>query len=180
MTKTVQQERNPDSYAYSGLNSLLTGTLGSIIYGSGSDSVTSLPAGSAGQFLTIASSVPAWTSTLPSAQLDHNSITLGTTTIPLGTTVTTFTGITAPSSALDVANKAYVDAHASGLTIESPAAEASSGSDLSTLGTYTYNNGVSGVGATITDTDGSGGVVLVIDGVAPGLNARVLIKDQTD
>ncbi len=40
----------------------------------------------------------------------------------------------------------------------------------------TYNNGVSGVGATLTTA--STNVALVVDGVTPALNDRVLVKDQ--
>jgi len=59
------------------------------------DTVTAIPDGS-----------------ITNAKLAHSSITLGTTTINLGDTVTTFTGIYDPVGDLDVANKHYVDAHA--------------------------------------------------------------------
>lgn len=41
----------------------------------------------------------------------------------------------------------------------------------------TYDNGISGVGATLTSTGGSG---FSIDDTFPPLNSRILIKDQTD
>lgn len=45
-----------------------------------------------------------------------------------------------------------------------------------TLAAYTYNNGVGGVGATITLTVAA---VLVLDGYTPNLNDRILIKNET-
>src|SRR5579859_1133547 len=175
MTKTVSNSRSPDSIT----SNLVNGTAGALIYATGDGTTsTALTIGSNSQFLTVASSLPAWTSVLPSAQLDHNSIQIGSTIVALGGTTTTITGLSTPTNPTDAATKAYVDAHASGLTVESPAAEATSGSDLSALGPFTYNNGASGVGATITDT--SAGTVFVVDGMAVGLNARVLIKDQTN
>lgn len=45
-----------------------------------------------------------------------------------------------------------------------------------TLAAYTYNNGVGGVGATITLTVAA---VLILDGYTPNLNDRILVKNET-
>ena len=92
------------------------------------------------------------------------------------TTTSGGSGITlagAPVSATDAATKAYVDANATGLQIHSPVVAATTGTNL----TATYNNGSSGVGATLTN---SGTLAqFTLDGVTPATNARVLVKDQT-
>ena len=71
----------------------------------------------------------------------------------------------------DAATKVYVDSIAQGLDIKASVNLATT----ATLGAYTYNNGASGVGATIT---GSSVGVLTIDGDAVTLNARVLVKNE--
>ncbi len=71
----------------------------------------------------------------------------------------------------DAATKVYVDSIAQGLDIKASVNLATT----ATLGAYTYNNGASGVGATIT---GSSVGVLTIDGEAVTLNARVLVKNE--
>ena len=70
-----------------------------------------------------------------------------------------------------LANKAYVDQVAQGLDSK-PSARAATTANIS----GTYDNGTSGVGATITA--GSNGAI-VLDGVSPVVNDRILVKDQT-
>lgn len=77
-----------------------------------------------------------------------------------------------PSSAQDAATKAYVDAIATGLKIKTSVLVAST----DTLNANTYANGASGVGATLT---GNYNVVLVIDGVTPAFNDRILVKNES-
>ena len=76
-----------------------------------------------------------------------------------------------PAQDQDAATKAYVDSIAQGLDIKASVNFATT----ATLGAYTYNNGASGVGATIT---GSSVGVLTIDGETVTLNARVLVKNE--
>lgn len=71
----------------------------------------------------------------------------------------------------DVVNKEYVDSIASGLDVKEAARLLSDG-DIS----GTYDNGSSGVGATITLSAGT----LTIDGVAVTDGDRVVLKGQTD
>jgi trimeric autotransporter adhesin len=85
--------------------------------------------------------------------------------------LTTGTISTAPTSGTDIVNKDYADSIASGINFHQSVRLATT----TTLPAYIYNNGVSGVGATIT------GVVngaLSIDGVAVVSGNRVLVKNE--
>ena len=91
-------------------------------------------------------------------------------------TLTTGSITTAPASANDLVNKAYVDNISAGLNFH----EAVNYATAAALPAYTYNNGTSGVGATITaNANGA----LVVDGytfVSPGdIGKRVLVKNET-
>ena len=86
----------------------------------------------------------------------------------------TFTGtvtVPTPTNATDAATKQYVDDVAQGLHVH-PSAFAATTSALSA----TYNNGSSGVGATLTNSGTL--AAFSIDGVSPTQNARILIKNQ--
>lgn len=76
-----------------------------------------------------------------------------------------------PTSAQDAATKSYVDGIAAGLSPKSSVAVATAAA----LPTNTYNNGSSGVGATLT---GIATGVLTIDGQAVTLGQRVLVKNE--
>jgi trimeric autotransporter adhesin len=94
------------------------------------------------------------------ANTDITSIALTTGTIS-GT----------PTNGTDIVNKTYADTIASGINFHQAVRLATT----TTLPAYIYNNGASGVGATIT------GVVngaLSIDGVAAVVGNRVLIKNE--
>ena len=89
--------------------------------------------------------------------------------------------VTVPSSYKDrsgfgsnsLATKEYVDAVKTGLDVKSSCTMATT-ADLS----YTYSNGSSGVGATLT---ASGNGAVTIDGIATATaNQRILVKDQDD
>jgi len=91
-------------------------------------------------------------------------------------TANAVTGLVAPTNTSDAANKAYVDEVAEGL-LARPAVEIATTANLDA----TYNNGTSGVGATLTAN--SNGAFPTIDGVTlssttPGENG-VLVKNQT-
>lgn len=76
-----------------------------------------------------------------------------------------------PVTALGAATKQYVDAVATGLTIQGACRVATTGAL-----TVTYNNGSSGLGATITNAGAQ--AAWVIDSVTLAIGDRVLVKDQ--
>jgi hypothetical protein len=96
-------------------------------------------------------------SNIANSSLTNSSVTVGTTAIALGASSLTLGGLTSvavtqdPTSALELATKQYVDAVAEGLHVHASCAAATTGTLASiTGGTVTYNNGTSGVGATLT------------------------------
>jgi trimeric autotransporter adhesin len=108
----------------------------------------------------------------------QGQITSVTNTAINSVSLTTGTISTTPSSANDIVNKAYADSIASGINFHQACVYATTVD----LGTVIYNNGTSGVGATLTkDTPFS---TLAIDGhtfVSPtDIGKRVLIKDETN
>ena len=76
-----------------------------------------------------------------------------------------------PTTNLMAATKQYVDNLAAGLNVQ-PSCVVASTAAL----TVTYNNGTSGVGATLTNAGAQ--AALSIDGVTLALNDRVLVKNQ--
>ena len=83
------------------------------------------------------------------------------------------TSLATPVNDTDAATKGYVDSVAQGLD---PKASVIYATTTSLFGSgYTYNNGTSGVGATLTSsTNGA----LSIDGSTPTIGARVLLKNE--
>jgi hypothetical protein len=155
---------------------------------SGATPVTSV-SGTANEIASTGGATP--TLSLPNAltftskTITGGSFTGGTinNTIIGGTTPSagTFTTVNAtsgnitdtPLSGNNIVNKAYADAVASGLTFHQNC-------DLATdaaLPTCTYNNGSSGVGATLTATANG---LLSVDSVAVVVGYRVLVKNQVN
>jgi hypothetical protein len=110
----------------------------------------------------------------------YTAPTLGSTTIASGTTYSTVTALTLsgglvsadPTAALGIASKQYVDAVATAINFHAPVVAAST-----TNLAVTYNNGSSGVGATLTAD--SNRAFNTLDGAAVSVGGRVLIKNQT-
>jgi len=114
-----------------------------------------------------------------------NDLTINSTTIPSsktlvdtnsGQTLTnkTLSGIVAdadPSVALGLATKQYVDAVVGNTNYHAPVKAATN-----TNFAATYNNGTSGVGATLTSSTTG---VFTFDGVTVALTDRILVKSQT-
>jgi hypothetical protein len=120
-------------------------------------------------------------SNIANSSLTNSSVTIGSTSIALGATTSTLTGLTSvavtqdPTSALQLATKQYVDAVAEGLHIHASCAAATTGTLASiTGGTVTYNNGTSGVGATLTLSV----ALTVLDGYTLLNGDRVLVKNE--
>ena len=116
---------------------------------------------------------------IPNSALTNSSITLGTTTIALGGTSLTPAGLTSvtvtqdPTQALQLTTKQYVDAVASNVNYHAACNYATTAD----LGTVLYNNGASGVGATITKLTPF--ATLAIDGGNPTVGQRILVKNET-
>lgn len=81
------------------------------------------------------------------------------------------TNLQDPTSPQDASTKAYTDSVAQGLLLKQFCILATAAA----LPACTYNNGSSGVGATLT---GNSTGVLTVDGTSVALNDRVLVKDQ--
>jgi len=104
-----------------------------------------------------------------------NSTTIGAGTAAAGTftsvAMTTGTISTAPTSNTDIVNKEYADAIASGINFHQSCRLATT----TALAANTYNNGSSGVGATLTaNANGA----LSVDSVAVVVGNRILIKNE--
>lgn len=76
-----------------------------------------------------------------------------------------------PTTGLQAATKQYVDAATAGLNLH----ESCYAATTANL-TATYNNGASGVGATLTNSGAF--AVFAVDGVSPSVASRILIKNQ--
>lgn len=104
-----------------------------------------------------------------------NATSVGATTPSTGAftsvSMTSGTITTAPTNGTDIVNKDYADSIASGLNYHQPVNYAST----TTLPAYTYNNGTSGVGATITATANG---ALSLGGGSPTATQRVLVKNE--
>jgi hypothetical protein len=130
---------------------LAGGAAGSIPYQTGAGATSMLAAGSG---VLVGGTTPSYTLT------------------PSGLTSVTVTQN--PTNALDLTTKQYVDGLVvSGVHFHAPV-KVESPINLNA----TYNNGVSGVGATLTNAGTQ--AALVIDGVTLSLNDRVLIYTQTN
>jgi len=77
-----------------------------------------------------------------------------------------------PVAAQDAATKAYVDSVAQGLDVKASVSYATTAN----LAPYTYSNGTSGVGATLTATAVGN---LTLDGTVVSAGQRILIKNET-
>lgn len=98
-----------------------------------------------------------------------SSFAVPTGDLPIGSHK--LTGVTDPTNPQDSATKNYVDTAVAALAPKNDCQAATT----TALAAATYNNGSSGVGATLTLTVAA---VLVLDGYTPGIGDRLLIKNQ--
>jgi hypothetical protein len=116
---------------------------------------------------------------IDNSSLTNSTVTIGTTSIALGATSLTLGGLTSvavtqdPTQALQLTTKQYVDAAISNVNYHAACNYASTAD----LGTVLYNNGASGVGATITKLTPF--ATLSIDGGSPSVGQRILVKNET-
>ncbi len=104
-----------------------------------------------------------------------NGTTVGSSTAAAGTftsvAMTTGTITTLPTANTDIVNKEYADSIASGINFHQSCNLATTAA----LASCTYNNGASGVGATLTATANG---ALTVDSVLTVVNNRILVKNQ--
>ena len=105
------------------------------------------------------------------------NINLSTTGNIVLSTQTYINNLSTPFQPTDAATKQYVDDVAQGLHTHDSCNAATTGT-LATIsgGTVTYDNGTSGVGATLTTT----GTYTTIDGVTLSNGMRILVKNEVD
>jgi len=107
-----------------------------------------------------------------------NNSVIGGATPAAGTftsvAMTTGTITTAPATDNDIVNKLYADSIATGINFHAACNYATTAD----LGTVLYNNGASGVGATLTKIIPFSG--LSIDGSTPAVGNRILVKNETN
>ena len=149
-------------------------------------SLTGYLYGNASAAVTASTTIPttALSGTVTNAQLANSSITLGTSSVSLGGTLLAPAGLTSvtvtadPTLALQLATKQYVDGLVStGLAYHQPVQVATTQSlAAQTGGTVTYNNGASGVGATITLSV----ALTVLDGYTLLNTNRILVKNEVN
>ena len=145
---------------------------------SNSGSLVNFAAGSKNVFCTYPAERAVYLDAAGSAVTLLDIGTLGASTANITTAnITSGTVSTTPTNNTDIVNKAYADAIASGIHFHEAVAYATTAA----LPACTYNNGTSGVGATLTgDSNGA----LTVDGytfTSPTDNGtRVLIKNQAN
>ena len=170
-------------------NNLAGGAAGDIPYQVSAGITTFLSAASGvlvGGVTPSYSTTPTLTGTnftgIPNGALDNSSLTIGSTNIALGATSTTLAGLSTvtvtgnPTNPLELAPKQYVDAVAEGLHVQAPA-QAATPDALATItgGSVTYDNGTSGVGATLT----LGVALTTLDGYSLQDGDRIVVKDES-
>ena len=146
-----------------------TFTQGGILYGNNTSPIGSSLSGTNGQLLSSGGAgAPVWTS----------SPTVSNLNVVSGGVITAekLTGLVAPTNATDAVTKMYADAIGSSLNVHDAAYVATTVNLVAV-----YNNGASGVGATLTAAG-----TLIIDGVtivsgdAIAPKKRILVKNQTN
>jgi len=100
-------------------------------------------------------------------------VTSATNTTINAVTLTTGSITTAPTNGTDIVNKTYADSIAAGINFHQACRLASTAA----LPTCTYNNGSSGVGATLTATANA---ALSVDGTLVASTNRILVKNQAN
>ncbi len=170
-----------------GINSLTVPSANTILQGNAAADPSFTASPSIGGTVTIGTGLtitPFTYGALVSSNAGVISSAAGTTgTVMIGTTgsspsfsatpaVTSITISNSPSVSTDGANKAYVDAVATGLAYQGSVVAATT-ANLNAA----YLNGAAGVGATLTNLGAL--AAFTIDGVTPTINQRVLVKNQS-
>jgi len=143
-----------------------------VVSSSNAGSLVNFGAGSKDVFVTYPSSRAVYLDAAGSAVTTLDIGTLGTSTANITTAnITAGTVATAPVNNTDIVNKEYADAIASGIHFHEAVALATTAA----LPANTYNNGTSGVGATLTgNTNGA----LSVDSTLTIVAERILVKNE--
>ena len=143
-----------------------------VLESSAGGSKVSFSAGSKDVFVTYPAERAVYLDAAGSAVTALDVATLGVTTANITTAnITSGTISTAPTSNTDIVNKQYADAIASGIHFH----EAVELATTAALPANTYNNGTSGVGATLTaNANGA----LSVDSTLTVVANRVLVKNE--
>lgn len=143
-----------------------------VLESSAGGSKVSFSAGSKDVFVTYPAERAVYLDTAGSAVTVLDIGTLGVSTANITTAnITSGTISTAPTSNTDIVNKQYADAIASGIHFH----EAVELATTAALPANTYNNGTSGVGATLT-ANANG--ILSVDSTVTVVANRVLVKNE--
>jgi len=167
----------------------LAGTLNVANGGTGANSLTGYVKGSGTAAFTASSTIPntdiTGLGTMSTQSASNvaitggaiNGTTVGATTPAAGTftsvAMTSGTITTAPSTGNDIVNKTYADSIAAGINFHQSCRLATT----TALPSCTYNNGTSGVGATLTATANG---ALSVDTTPVASTNRILVKNQSN
>lgn len=167
----------------------MSGTLVVANGGTGANTLTGYVKGNGTSAMTAAATIPNTditglgtmsTQSASSVAITGGAIdgaTIGATTPAAGTftsaTMTTGSITTAPTTGNDIVNKTYADSIASGINFHQSCRLATT----TALPSNAYNNGTSGVGATLTATANG---ALSVDGVAVVVGNRILVKNESN
>jgi hypothetical protein len=141
-----------------------------VLSSSNGGSLVSFAAGTKQVICTYPSERAVWQDSTGTNTVQNVFNTLTATTA----TLTNGTISTAPANPTDIVNKDYADSIASGINFHAACNYATTAD----LGSVTYNNGTSGVGATLTKT--SPFATFAVDGGSPTVGQRILVKNQTN
>jgi hypothetical protein len=167
----------------------LSGTLNVASGGTGANSLTGYVKGSGTTALTASSTIPntditglgtistqaASNVAIIGGSIDSTSIgnTMPSTGAFRSISANSGTIASAPTSANDIVNKSYVDGISAGINFHQSCRLATA----TTLPANTYNNGSSGVGATLT---GNSNGILSVDGTSVVVGNRILVKNEAN
>ncbi len=155
-----------------GVGTVQPGTINDLaFYTATGSSVGPLSTANSGVLITSGLGVPSISSTLPTT-VQGNITQLGTQSQALNMGSHQINNVADPTHAQDAATMNYVSNIAGGLN---PIAGVYAASTANLTG-YTYNNGSSGIGATLTA--GSTGT-FALDSVSPPVSSRILYKDDS-
>ena len=143
-----------------------------VLSSSNAGSLVSFAANPKDVFVTYPSERAVWLDSAGNVLVQYEFNTINATTANLTTAnITSGTITTAPTNNTDIVNKQYADAIASGIHFH----EAVELATTAALPANTYNNGTSGVGATLTaNANGA----LSVDSTLTVVNNRVLVKNE--